>query len=305
MISPAYRAQVDLLLQILPHIAREDCFALKGGTAINMFVWNMPRLSVDVDLTYLPLVARAAALAEIAEGLRRIKERIETAIPRCKTTLVSQSNGQESQLACQTPGAQIKIEVNTTIRGYLFEPQEMDVIDAVEREFGRFVSMRVVALAELFGGKICAALDRQHPRDLFDVHQLFSNGGLTSDIRQGFIACLISSNRPIHEMLRPNFLDQRSAFEMQFAGMSREPFTYRDFEEARRRLLSEVHAGLTDHDRRFLLSFNRGEPDWNLSSHAKLKDLPAVQWKLSNIRSLKSRNQTKYAKQLRALEELI
>ncbi len=69
MISPTYRAQVDLLLQIIPHVAKEECFALKGGTAINMFIWNMPRLSVDIDLTYLPFTGRAEALAATSGGI--------------------------------------------------------------------------------------------------------------------------------------------------------------------------------------------------------------------------------------------
>jgi predicted nucleotidyltransferase component of viral defense system len=303
VISPAYRAQVDLLLQVMPHVAKEDCFALKGGTAINMFVWNMPRLSVDIDLTYLPFYDRTTAMANISEALRRIKARIETAIPSCKATIAPQSDGQEAKLTCQLQGAQIKIEVNTTIRGHLFEPQEMDVADAVEEAFGRFVSMRVVAPAELFGGKICAALDRQHPRDLFDIHQLFAGDGLSDDIRQGFLAYLLASKRPIHEMIRPNFLDQRRAFETQFAGMTQEPFSYEDFEAARERLVQELHAGFTDTDRRFLLSFKSGEPDWSLFPHERLKDLPAVQWKLSNIQTLKSQNPAKHAEQLKVLEE--
>jgi predicted nucleotidyltransferase component of viral defense system len=49
--SEVYRKQVELLIRILPFIAEEDCFALKGGTAINLFIRNMPRLSVDIDLT--------------------------------------------------------------------------------------------------------------------------------------------------------------------------------------------------------------------------------------------------------------
>ena len=50
-----YRRQVQLLIRVLPSIAEEACFALKGGTAINLFVRDMPRLSVDIDLTYLPV----------------------------------------------------------------------------------------------------------------------------------------------------------------------------------------------------------------------------------------------------------
>ncbi|WP_417624033.1 nucleotidyl transferase AbiEii/AbiGii toxin family protein [Paremcibacter congregatus] len=303
MIAPAYRAQVDLLLQVMPHVAKEECFALKGGTAINMFLWNMPRLSVDIDLTYLPFEGRAAAMENITAALLRIKDHIEAVIAGCRVRLVPQSDGQEAKLTCQTAGAQIKIEVNTTMRGYIFPPQQMDIADAVEEEFGRFVSMNVVSPAELFGGKICAALDRQHPRDLFDVHKLFLDGGLSEGIRQGFLVGLLSSPRPIHEMLRPNFLDQRRTFETQFAGMTEIPFSYDDFEKVRERLITDIHAGLTDDVRRFLLGFKNAEPDWSLFPHDRLRDLPAVQWKLRNIEALKVRNPKKHAEQLRKLEK--
>ena len=302
-ISNVYRAQVDLLLQVMPHVAKEECFALKGGTAINMFVWNLPRLSVDIDLTYLPFDDRATAMKNITAALRRIKVRIESMILTCKVSMVQQSDGQEAKLTCQIPGAQIKIEVNTIMRGHIFVPQEMDVAEAVESEFGRFVSMKVISPAELFGGKICAALDRQHPRDLFDIHQLFKNGGLTKNIRQGFLIALLSSPRPIHEMIRPNFLDQRHTFETQFAGMTKIPFTYDDFEATRERLITDIHTGFTDKDRQFLLSFKSGESDWSLFPHDKLKDLPAVKWKLINIQKLKAKNPEKHAEQFKALKD--
>jgi Nucleotidyl transferase AbiEii toxin, Type IV TA system len=118
MIAPLYRAQADLLLQVLPHVAKEDCFALKGGTAINLFVRQMPRLSVDIDLTYLPFDDRTTAMAGIAEALQRVKTRVEATIAGSKLALIPQSDGPEAKLVCQVPGAQIKIEVNTTIRGH-------------------------------------------------------------------------------------------------------------------------------------------------------------------------------------------
>lgn len=71
--NEAYREQVRLMLDLLPFIADDSIFALKGGTAINFFVRDMPRLSVDIDLTYLPLEDRAASLAGISAGLARIK----------------------------------------------------------------------------------------------------------------------------------------------------------------------------------------------------------------------------------------
>ena len=81
MILPAYKKQVDLLLHVLPYVAKEKIFALKGGTAINLFIRKMPRLSVDIDLTYLPIDSRTVALQNIQNGLNRIKADIENNVP--------------------------------------------------------------------------------------------------------------------------------------------------------------------------------------------------------------------------------
>jgi predicted nucleotidyltransferase component of viral defense system len=302
MIAPQYRAQVDLLLQVLPHVAKEDCFALKGGTGINLFVRDMPRLSVDIDLTYLPFDDRATAMAGIGAALRRIQTRVETAIPRSKTTLIPQRDGPEAKLVCQVPGAQIKVEVNTTIRGHVLPPRIMDIAAAAEAEFARFVSASVLSHAELFGGKICAALDRQHPRDLFDVHHMLANEGFTDDVRLGFITLLISHSRPLNEMLHPNFLDQAQAYESQVAGMAFTPFSYADFEASRDALVQTIRRSWTDSDRAFLLGFKKGDPDWGLLPLVDLSRMPAVQWKLANIRKLVTQNPLKHAEQLKALE---
>lgn len=302
MIAPQYRAQVDLLLQVLPHVAKEDCFALKGGTAINLFVRQMPRLSVDIDLTYLPFDDRAAAMTGITEALRRIQRRVEAALPNSRAALIPQCDGPEAKLVCQVPGAQIKVEVNTTIRGHMLPPRAMDIAAAAEAEFGRFVSANVVSHAELIGGKICAALDRQHPRDLFDVHHMFANEGYTDDVRLGFIALLISHPRPMNEMLRPNYLDQTLVFDSQFAGMAFSPFTYPDFEISRARLVQTIRQSWTDTERRFLLSFKGGEPDWGLLPLPDLQRMPAVQWKLANIRKLIHQNPPKHTAQVKLLQ---
>lgn len=127
MITPAYRSQVKLLLRVLPYVAKESIFALKGGTAINLFVRDLPRLSVDIDLTYLPFEDRTAALKNIVDGLARIKEDLIHSIPNINVTQTPQSDGQEVKLSCRLDNAQIKIEVNTTIRGYLQEPRNMPV----------------------------------------------------------------------------------------------------------------------------------------------------------------------------------
>ncbi|HQU46572.1 MAG TPA: nucleotidyl transferase AbiEii/AbiGii toxin family protein [Pirellulales bacterium] len=290
------------MIQILPHIAAEESLALKGGTAINLFVREMPRFSIDIDLTYLPIDTREIALQAVADALGRIKARLAKAIPGIAVTKPPQRHEQDAKLVCNLKQATVKVEVNTVLRGHLWPPREMEMTQAAQEEFQKFAAMQVVSHGELFGGKICAALDRQHPRDLFDVYQLMAHEGLGDDVRLGFIAALLSHSRPIHEVMRPNLQDRRVLFETQFTGMTIEPFTYEDFEATRDRLVREIHSLLTADDRRFLLSFKRGDPDWGLFPVAEVEIMPGVDWKLANIRKLKSQNPRKHAEQLAALE---
>jgi len=305
MIAPRYRAQVDLLLRVLPHLAAEESLALKGGTAINLFLREMPRFSVDIDLTYLPFDARAAALKAISDALGRVKQRLERAIPGIVVTAQPISEGQDAKLICALQQATVKIEVNTVMRGHLWSARQMQIVQAAQKEFGKFAQAQIVSDAELFGGKICAALDRQHPRDLFDIHQLFTHEGVSGDIWLGFLAALLSHTRPIHELIRPTLHGQRNVFDAQFAGMTIQPFSYEDFEATRQRLVEEVRKGMTDDHRRFLISFKEGEPDWDLFPLPTLNSMPAIRWKLSNIHKLREHNAAKHAKQVLALKQAL
>ena len=293
MIDPKYRAQAELLLQTIPYVAKEEIFALKGGTAINLFIRSLPRLSVDIDLTYIPINDRETALSEISEGLGRIKADLEKSIPGISVTAVSRE-GEDAKINCQLQKAQIKIEVNTTTRGTIKDPDLLKVDKKVQESLGRFAAIKVVSMAELYGGKICAALDRQHPRDLFDVKLLLDNEGLTEEIKTGFLVALISHMRPINELLNPAFIDHRNTFETQFSGMSDIPFSFEEFEETRKKLISEIISKLTIEDRVFLVSFKEAYPIWEFFHVEKAKELPAVRWKLQNIRKLKQENPGKH-----------
>jgi len=304
MIDQKYKAQVDLLLQTLPYVAKETIFALKGGTAINLFVRSMPRLSVDIDLTYLPIDDRETALKNISDGLARIKFDLEQSIPRISVTAASRE-GQDVKINCQLPGAQIKIEVNTTTRGSIHPTRLMRVHDSVESAFGRFAAIHVVSMAELYGGKICAALDRQHPRDLFDVRLLLDNEGFTDDIKDGFLVALISHMRPISEVVSPMFIDQRQAFATQFSGMANIPFSYDDYERTRVQLVGQVRSKLTNDDRQFIMSFKDGNPDWEKLSVKNARELPSVHWKLQNIERLKHDNPRKHKEMVSVLEKVL
>ena len=294
----SYKNQVSLLLQVLPEVAKETCFALHGGTAINLFIREMPRLSVDIDLTYIPIEDRSISLKNIIEALSSIKTNIERVVLKVKITLKEEI----LKLLITTTKAQIKIEVNQINRGVLGEIVELPLCENAQEEFNAFCAISVVSLGQLYGGKICAALDRQHPRDLFDVKYLLQNEGFTNDIKKGFVLCLLSSNRPLNEMLQPNLIDQQETMVNQFEGMSSESFTYEDFEASRAQLIETIHRNLTAKDKEFLLSFNNLTPDWSIYDFERF---PAVQWKLQNLKMLKTKNLEKFNKFKVFLEEVL
>ncbi len=305
MIAPAYKAQVDLLLQVLPYVAKEEIFALKGGTAINLFVRDMPRLSVDIDLTYLPIDSRTDALQNIQDGLNKIKSNIEKNISKVKIHTVPLNNSTDVKLNCQSNNAQIKIEVNTITRGNVFPTQLLQVTDLVQNEFEKFAAINIVSMGELYGGKICAAIDRQHPRDIFDVKLLLENEGFTDEIWQGFKIGLISHYKPVSELIAPVLKNQKSAFDNQFSGMTSIPFTYDDYLNTRETLISTITQKLTEDDKQFLLSFENGEPNWDLFPVPVLKDLPAIKWKLLNIGKLRKANPKKHKQMINDLKSTI
>ncbi len=201
--SDIYRRQVALLLRVLPIVAAEDCFALKSGTAINLFVRDMPRLSVDIDLTYLPTHPRTEALATIDTAMRRIAEQVGKAVPGARVSENAiQPEGAVTRLLVRAEGVQIKIEVTPVLRGTVFPAAMRAVSPSVEAEFG-FAEIAVVSFADLYAGKPVAALDRQHPRDFFDVRGLLSTEGIDDALRRAFVVYLISHNRPMAEVLAP------------------------------------------------------------------------------------------------------
>lgn len=294
--AKAYKTQVGLLLAVLPEVAKEKCFALHGGTAINLFVRDMPRLSVDIDLTYIPIEDRTTSVTNINAALGRIKENLERTL--AETRVAHRADILKLQIIGR--GAEIKLEVNQINRGVLSEPAIMPLCTKAQEEFDVFCEVPVVSTGQLFGGKICAALDRQHPRDLFDVRYILENEGFGDAVKQGFLFCLLSSSKPIHEVLFPRMQDMRAVLVNQFEGMSDEPFSYEMFESARNRLMESIYSGLTLNDRRFILSVKNLEPDW---SRYRFSEFPAIKWKIQNLANLKKNNSGKYQAHCRLLRE--
>ncbi|MFC3201230.1 nucleotidyl transferase AbiEii/AbiGii toxin family protein [Alteromonas oceani] len=269
-------------MKVLPFVAKQECFALKGGTAINLFVREFPRLSVDIDLVYLPMKGRDEALQEICDALDAISAELKAAFKDIELTEAYKSKRDALRLIVARNGVKIKVELSPVLRGTVYEPKLMEVCAAVEDEFG-YVEVPVVALADLYAGKICAALDRQHPRDLFDVKWLLENEGLTDEIRKALLVYLSSHNRPMAELLKPQFKDISAIYAGEFANMAETDVPLEELEAVRDRLVALIHQGLTENEKAFLLSFKNREPDWPLLELSGVSELPAIKWKQINL----------------------
>ena len=283
-----YRKQVALLIRIMPSVYKIKEFAVHRGTAINLFHRNLLRYSVDIDVTYIPIENRQQSLASINQKLLEVKKNIEKTIPG----VVVKHKPDVWKLLCTLGDATVKIEVNATKRGIIGDVVELPLCEKARNEFSMGCKARTVSFSQLYGGKITAALSRQHPRDLFDCKYMELQS--FDDVKNGFMLCLLGSDKPIIESLQPHDIDQTEALENQFQGMTETPFGYEDYLESRTALLSLVNGGLTITDKEFLLSFEQGEPDWNKCCAGDLSQYPSVQWKLLNIGKLKESNPVKF-----------
>ena len=295
--------QAELILRVLPLVNEEKVFALKGGTAINFFLRDLPRLSVDVDLTYLPINDRKVALTDIDKALLRISGRVKKTIPGVR---VFPRKDRESDLVAglliRRGDATIKVEPNSVLRGSVFPTETRILCKKAKDLFELSIEARTLSFADLYGGKACAALDRQHPRDLFDINMLFKNEGLTEKIRKAFIVYVASHSRPMVELLNPHWGDLRPVFEKEFQGMVIEPVTAEELRIAGKQLVSRVQEEMTKEEKRFIFSVKEGEPRFDLLGLPGIENLPGVQWKLQNIRRMAP---TKHREALRKLRDYL
>ncbi|MBI9109565.1 nucleotidyl transferase AbiEii/AbiGii toxin family protein [Maridesulfovibrio ferrireducens] len=303
-----YEKQVRILLRVLaliefdhPNGDGSPFLALKGGTALNFFLWDLPRLSVDIDLAYCPINDRPTALQDISDSMQRLAKRVEELLPTASVNLTAPKNAAPKVLI-NYDGVMVKIEPNATIRGTVYETEYVGLQPEVERRFEMAVEVRRLSIHDLYGGKICAALDRQHPRDLFDVAQLLDTEGLSEKTRKAFIVYLLGHNRPMSELLNPNFQPLAEPYEKEFRGMTRTEVSVEKLEATRIQLVHEIKSGLSEKDKRFLLSVKQGSPKWSLLGIPHAEQLPAVRWKLHNIEQLR-KNSVKHAEAVRKLKE--
>jgi len=286
MMNRSYIEAARLLVRVAPLVFVDEQFGLKGGTAINLFLRDMPRLSVDLDLVFVDhTVGREEALARINAAVRAAADRLRA---RRFDVYVPEAAGDgETKLLVRSGAAEVKVEINTVMRGTVNPVYRANLTPLARDTLLADLEIPVLAPQDVYGGKLVAALDRQHPRDLFDVMELFEHEGITAGIRRAFVVYLTSHNRPVHEVLFPALRDIQMDYERNFVGMTSQPTELAVLLETRGRMIAELHAGLDTTERRFLLSLVKAEPEWELLDIPHLSELPAVRWKLHNLQRLR------------------
>lgn len=299
-----YLDTVKLLIQVAPLVSVDGVFALKGGTAINLFARDMPRLSVDLDLIFPDYaLPREEALARINEAIRNSAARLTAR--GFQTHTIASADAGETKLLVRRGNVELKVEVNFVMRGTVYPVRNASLSPRASEILLADLELPVVSLEDMYGGKLVAAMDRQHPRDLFDCLQLFAHEGITPTIRRAFVVYLACRNRPVHEVLFPSVRDISQEYERTFKGMTSEPVELNELIATRERLIREIQQGLDSDERKFLITFVRNQPDWSLLGIPHLAKLPGIRWKLHNLGQLAKLRPEKFEKQAEALERLL
>ena len=294
--NQTYLDTARLLTQIAPFVFADGTFALKGGTAINLFIRDMPRLSVDLDLVFPDhSPPRDAALARINDAIRQSAERLNAR--GFQTHVLATADAGETKLLVRRGKIEVKVEVNYVMRGTVQPVRTTALTPAARDTLLAELEIPVVSLEDVYGGKLVAAMDRQHPRDLFDVMQLFAHEGITPGIRRAFVVYLVSHNRPVHEVLFPAMRDIGQEYERNFKGMTTEPVELHALLAARERMVHELQSSLDADERRFLLSLVNGQSEWPLLGIAHAEHLPGIRWKLQNLAELQRKSPARFAEQ--------
>jgi len=294
---------LNLLERLQSHPFLRGRLALKGGTAVNLFVFDVPRLSVDIDLNYIGAVEREAMLAE--------RPRVEKAIRAvCRREGLSVRHVPEEHAggkwslryeSAAGQGGNLEVDLN-----YMFRVPLWPVATRDSRSVGsyRAVGISVLDIHELAAGKLTALLSRRQPRDLFDVHQLLRRGGLDRErLRLVFVVYGATSRRDwrtvsvddvafdvyeVENHLIPLLRNHTVA-----GGARRADFGDRLVEECRQALdvvlpLSEAEGGFLDH----LLERGEIRPSLLTQDEAlaeRIRRQPLLHWKALNVRQHKGR----------------
>jgi len=156
----------------------------------------------------------------------------------------------------------------------------------------------VASFADLYAGKLVAALDRQHPRDLFDVRLLLTNEGIDDDLREAFIVYVLSHNRPMHEVLSGRKKSLAEEYEQGFVGMTEEPVAIDELIAVQDVMIKLLLGDMPERHKEFLVGFELGRPNWSLLNIPHASTLPAVRWRQRNLETLEAEQRAKLVENL-------
>ncbi len=179
---------LQLLNALRSHPFLKGKLVLKGGTALNLFIFNIPRLSIDIDLNYVGTEDRAAMLIErpkLEQAVQAVFSREEFAVRRMPE---EHAGGKWSLRFPSAYGrsGNLDVDINFMFRVPLWPVKEID-----SRQLGDWQakSQPVLDIHEIAAGKIAALLSRRQVRDLFDCHRILQINNLDLDrFRIAFVA---------------------------------------------------------------------------------------------------------------------
>lgn len=305
-----YKKQVGLLVEVLPVLSQfNKVFALKGGTAINLFHSNMPRLSVDIDLAYIKPNNREKAYADINKNLMKMKALISGF--GFKVDVKDSDSVLKLIVINRQTGAEIKIEPNYVIRTMLYPNLTMSLCANAVAMFNMEYDINTLSKADLYAGKITAALSRRHPRDLFDVKQLLMQGDFDLELLNAIVVYLSANSRPIHELLnpKPNLTNLELAYKNQFQGMTLDSgCTIGILKDTYMQLLDVLRRGFQDNHRKFIISVVSNDIDYDLLtgiSEKTLQNFTGLSWKLLNLANQQKTNLEGFKDQIQQTERYL
>jgi hypothetical protein len=305
MIDRAFIDATTLLLQIVPRVFATDRLALKSGTAINLYLDDAPRLSVDLDLVFTQLgLSREDALAAINDEMRRIAAALSADGLEVRAAVTADIG--ETGLVVSDGTTQVKVETNIVFRGTLLPPVVRSLSPGAAEWLSMDAPAPVLDRSEVFAGKLMAALDRQHPRNLYDVWRLYEGGPIESGMLSAFVVYLCGHNRPAHEVLDSPERLLAEDYDRALVGMIRGDVPpLAALLASRAQLRRDIVQSISESDRAFLAGFFAGEPDWSLLPYPHASELPALAWKLRNLEILRSKRPDEFDRQRASLVALL
>ena len=310
MLHELYKKQVGLLVEVLPVLNEfNKVFALKGGTAINLFHTDMPRLSVDIDLAYIKANNREKAYADINKHLMKMRALISDF--GFKADIKDSDSVLKLTVINRQTGAEIKIEPNYVIRTTLYPNLTMSLCANAVAMFNMEYDISTLSKADLYAGKIAAALSRRHPRDLFDVKQLLMQGDFDLELLNAVSVYLSANSRPIHELLNPepNLTNLELAYKNQFQGMTLDnECTIDVLKDTYMQLLDILQKRFQDNHRKFIMSVVSNNVDYGLLagiSEKTLQNFTGLSWKLLNIANLQKANLDAFRAQVQSTADVL